>query len=87
MQFKEGVYAASLGLDGTEQFDLVGLEAGVKPLQEITLVVHRANGNRDEVPVTLRIDTPIEIDYYQHGGIFLSCCDNYWPARLTSSAA
>ena len=68
-QFKEGVNAASLGLDGTEQFDLIGLEAGVKPLQEITLVVHRANGNRDEVPVTLRIDTPIEIDYYQHGGI------------------
>ena len=68
-QFKEGVNAASLGLDGTEQFDLVGLEAGVKPLQEITMVVHRANGSRDEVPVTLRIDTPIEIDYYQHGGI------------------
>jgi aconitate hydratase len=68
-QFKEGINAASLGLDGTEQFDLVGLEAGVKPLQEITMVVHRANGSRDEVPVTLRIDTPIEIDYYQHGGI------------------
>ena len=68
-QFKEGVNAGSLGLDGTEEFDLVGLDAGVKPLQEVTLVVHRANGSRDEVPVTLRIDTPIEIDYYQHGGI------------------
>jgi aconitate hydratase len=68
-QFKEGINAASLGLDGTEQFDLVGLEAGVKPLQEVTLIIHRANGSRDEVPVTLRIDTPIEIDYYQHGGI------------------
>ncbi len=68
-QFKEGTNAASLGLDGTEQFDLIGLEAGVKPLQEITLVIQRANGSKDEVPVTLRIDTPIEIDYYQHGGI------------------
>ena len=68
-QFKEGVNAASLGLDGTEQFDLIGLEAGVKPLQDVTLVVRRANGAREEVPVTLRIDTPIEIDYYQHGGI------------------
>lgn len=68
-QFKEGVNAASLGLDGTEQFDLVGLDAGVRPLQDVTLVVRRAGGAREEVPVTLRIDTPIEIDYYQHGGI------------------
>jgi len=68
-QFPEGVNAASLGLDGTEIFDLLGLEAGVRPLQEIILVVHRANGKKEEVPVTLRIDTPIEIDYYQHGGI------------------
>jgi aconitate hydratase len=68
-QFKEGVNAASLGLDGTEQFELLGLEAGVKPLQDLTLVITRANGEKDAVPVTLRIDTPIEIDYYQHGGI------------------
>ena len=68
-QFKEGVNAASLGLDGTEQFDLIGLETGVKPLQDVTLVIRRANGSSEEVSVTLRIDTPIEIDYYQHGGI------------------
>ena len=68
-QFKEGTNAASLGLDGTETFDLLGLENGVKPLQDVTLVVRRANGKSDEVAVTLRIDTPIEIDYYQHGGI------------------
>ena len=68
-QFKDGTNAASLGLDGTEIFDLVGLENGVKPRQDVTLVVHRANGKSDEVAVTLRIDTPIEIDYYQHGGI------------------
>ena len=68
-QFKEGVNAASLGLDGTEQFDLIGLETGVKPLQDLTLVIRRSNGAKEEVPVTLRIDTPIEIDDYQHGGI------------------
>ncbi|MDQ3472270.1 MAG: aconitate hydratase [Acidobacteriota bacterium] len=68
-QFKEGVNAASLDLDGSEQFDLLGLEAGVSPLQDLTLVITRANGERISVPVTLRIDTPIEIDYYQHGGI------------------
>lgn len=68
-QFKEGESVAALGLDGTEVFDLVGLENGVRPLQDVTLVVHRANGTTEEVAVTLRIDTPIEIDYYQHGGI------------------
>ncbi|HEV7474275.1 MAG TPA: aconitate hydratase AcnA, partial [Pyrinomonadaceae bacterium] len=68
-QFKEGMNAASLGLDGTQTFDLIGLEDGVKPQQELTLVIHRASGKREEVPVILRIDTPIEIDYYQHGGI------------------
>lgn len=68
-QFKEGVNLASLGLDGSEKFDLLGLENGVRPLQDVTLVVHRADGSSEDVPVTLRIDTPIEIDYYQHGGI------------------
>ena len=68
-QFKDEVNAASLGLDGTETLDLLGLENGVRPLQDVMLVVHRANGVKEEVPVTLRIDTPIELDYYQHGGI------------------
>jgi aconitate hydratase len=69
-QFKEGTNAASLKLDGTEVFDLTGLESGaVRPMQDVTLVIRRANGETEEVPVTLRIDTPIELDYYQHGGI------------------
>jgi aconitate hydratase len=68
-QFKEGVSAQTLRLDGTETFDLVGLEAGVRPRQDVKLIIHRANGETEEVPVTLRIDTPIEVDYYQHGGI------------------
>ncbi len=68
-QFKEGTNAASLGLDGSETFDLLGLEDGVAPQKDLKLMVHRASGQTDEVPVTLRIDTPIEIDYYQHGGI------------------
>src|SRR5882724_2234252 len=68
-QFKGGNGAAQLNLDGTETFDVVDLENGVKPRQDVTLVIHRANGTSERVPVTLRIDTPIEIDYYQHGGI------------------
>jgi len=68
-QFKDDMNAASLGLDGTETFDLLGTENGVSPRQDVRLVIHRTSGKTEEVPVILRIDTPIEIDYYQHGGI------------------
>jgi aconitate hydratase len=69
-QFKEGTNAASLNLDGTETFDITGLEEGeVTPRQDVTLTIHRADGSTEEVPLILRIDTPIEIDYYLHGGI------------------
>jgi len=68
-QFKDDTSAASLGLDGTETFDVLGIEQGIEPRQDVTLVIHRANGEREEIPITLRIDTPIEVDYYHHGGI------------------
>ncbi len=68
-QFKDDTNAASLNLDGTETFDVIGLENGVHPRQDLTLVIRRASGQSEEVPIMLRIDTPIEIDYYQHGGI------------------
>ncbi|HUS09590.1 MAG TPA: hypothetical protein VMZ30_03915, partial [Pyrinomonadaceae bacterium] len=68
-QFKEGTNAATLGLDGTQTFGLIGLEKDVRPLKDLTLVIRRASGKTEEVPVVLRIDTPIEIEYYQHGGI------------------
>jgi aconitate hydratase len=68
-QFKEGTNALTLGLDGTESFDLTGIAEGIRPMMGITLVIHRASGETEEVPVTLRIDTPIEVEYYLHGGI------------------
>jgi aconitate hydratase len=69
-QFKEGVNAKTLNLDGSETFDIVGLESDeIKPRQDVMLVIRRQSGETEEVPVTLRIDTPIEIDYYRHGGI------------------
>ena len=69
-QFKEGTNAISLKLDGTELFDIIGLDSGnVRARQDVTLVIRRASGESEEVPLTLRIDTPIELDYYQHGGI------------------
>jgi aconitate hydratase len=68
-QFHEGTSAASLRLDGSERFDVLGIEAGLQPRQDVTLVIHRKSGALEEIPITLRIDTPIEVDYYHHGGI------------------
>lgn len=68
-QFRDDVSAASLKLDGIETFDVLGIQSGIEPRQEVTLVIHRANGKTEEIPITLRIDTPIEVDYYKHGGI------------------
>jgi len=69
LQFKEGTTAQTLGLNGTEVYDVVGLSPALKPQQDLTLRITRADGSVIEVPVRCRIDTPIEIDYYQHGGI------------------
>lgn len=70
LQFKEGQNAQTLNLDGTETFDLVGLENGdVKPRQDVTLKINRADGTSEDVTLTLRIDTPIEVEYYKGGGI------------------
>jgi aconitate hydratase len=67
--FAEGVNAASLKLDGTEIYSLRGLTDDIKPRQKVNLEIKRADGKIDNVPLVLRIDTPIEVDYYQHGGI------------------
>ena len=69
LQFKEGTTAQTLKLDGTETYDIVGLDANIKPQQDLTLKISRQNGSVENVAVRCRIDTPIEIDYYQHGGI------------------
>ncbi|MBI3854018.1 MAG: aconitate hydratase [Verrucomicrobia bacterium] len=69
LQFKDGVTAQTLKLDGTEFFDVLGLSQNLKPQQDLTVRITRASGKAEEVSVRCRIDTPIEIDYYQHGGI------------------
>ena len=69
LQFHEGTSGASLGLDGTEQFDVLGLDNDLKAQQGLTVRITRADGASEEVPVRCRIDTDIEIEYYRHGGI------------------
>ena len=68
LQFKAGDSWESLGLTGRETVDVV-LAADVKPLSDARLIITGADGKQRTVPVTLRIDTAIEVDYYKHGGI------------------
>jgi aconitate hydratase len=67
-QLPDGVSAETLGLDGTETYDLVGL-SGLRPRMPAKLVVHRKSGRTDEVAVKVRLDTPIEVEFVQAGGI------------------
>ena len=69
LQFKGSDSAETLGIKGDEQFDLLGLSGQLKPQQDVSLVITRKDGGKKEVRVLLRIDTPIEVDYYLHGGI------------------
>ena len=69
LQFVGGDSAQTLKLTGNETFDIEGLESGIKPQQSATLIVRRANGKSQKVQVVLRVDTPIEVEYYKHGGI------------------
>jgi aconitate hydratase len=69
LQFKEGINAQTLKLDGTEVYDVAGVGPNLLPQQELSLKITRAGGKTETIPVICRIDTPIEVDYYRHGGI------------------
>jgi aconitate hydratase len=69
LQFAAGANVQSLGLDGSEIFDIVGLTNELQPRQELQLRITRTNGESVNVPLLCRIDTNIEIEYYRHGGI------------------
>jgi aconitate hydratase len=68
-QLPAGVTPESLRLTGRETFDLLGLDGNAKPRQTVTLVIHRPDGGQEQVPLTLRLDTPAEVNYVHHGGI------------------
>jgi aconitate hydratase len=69
LQFQEGTSAQSLALDGSETFDVLELGPGLEPQQDLTLRIRAGDGSARDVEVRCRIDTPIEADYYAHGGI------------------
>jgi aconitate hydratase len=69
LQFLDGVTAQSLGLDGSQTFSIAGLSDAIQPGQQLMLEIEGKNGEKRFLPVKVRIDTPIEVDYYKHGGI------------------
>jgi aconitate hydratase len=87
LQFKGRDSAESLGIKGDEEFDILGLEGEIKPQQDVTLAIKRSDGSRREVKVILRIDTPIEVDYYRNGGILLYVLREILKDADASSAA
>jgi aconitate hydratase len=69
LQFKGSDSLTSLNLIGDESFDLIGIGENLKPQQDVTLTITRKDGSKQNVSLLLRIDTPIEVDYYRNGGI------------------
>ena len=69
LQFKGDTNVAALHLTGEESFDISGIDDNLKPQQDVTLTIHRKDGSTQKISLLLRIDTPIEVDYYRHGGI------------------
>jgi aconitate hydratase len=67
--FPEGVTAQTLKLNGTETFSIEGLSQPPKPQEKLTLRIQRENGSTETTPILSRLDTPIEVEYYLHGGI------------------
>lgn len=69
LQFKGNDSVQSLGITGNELFAVLGVDEHLKPQQDLTLVICHPDGQKQHIPVLCRIDTPIEVDYYKHGGI------------------
>jgi aconitate hydratase len=69
LQFKGKDSVDTLGITGNETYDLEGLDGDIKPQQDATLVIRRADGSEKRVALLLRIDTSIEVEYFRHGGI------------------
>ncbi|MNS90060.1 Aconitate hydratase [compost metagenome] len=69
LQFQEGNSWKTLGIDGTETFDILGINNEVKPGQTLTVVATRTDGTQFEFTVVARLDSMVDVDYYHNGGI------------------
>ncbi|AKA25623.1 Fe/S-dependent 2-methylisocitrate dehydratase AcnD [Pseudomonas chlororaphis] len=81
LEFKPGTDRKTLGINGTETFDVVGER---KPRATLTLVIHRKNGERIEVPVTCRLDTAEEVSIYEAGGVLQRFAQDFLESAVAS---
>lgn len=80
LQFEEGTTRKTLSIDGTETFDVKGTpEAGAR----LTLIIHRANGDSEEVPVQCRLDTKEEVSIYEAGGVLQRFAQDFLEAEAS----
>jgi len=84
LEFKPGVNRITLGIDGSETFDVVG---GRTPRADLTLVIHRRNGEKREVPVTCRLDTAEEVAIYEAGGVLQRFAQDFLESSAPKAAA
>jgi aconitate hydratase len=82
LEFKPGTTRLTLGIDGTEIFDVIGER---KPRADLNLVIHRRNGERLQVPVTCRLDTAEEVSIYEAGGVLQRFAQDFIEAHLAAS--
>ena len=69
LQFKDGMSRNSLGLDGTETFEISGIAGGITPRMDVACKITRSDGSSENITLLCRIDTLDEVEYYRHGGI------------------
>jgi aconitate hydratase len=84
LEFKPGTNRLTLGLDGTETYDVTGDR---KPRADLVLVIHRRNGERLEVPMTCRLDTAEEVSIYEAGGVLQRFAQDFLASTVAASAA
>jgi len=84
LEFKPGTNRLTLGLDGTETYDVTGDR---KPRADLMLVIHRRNGERLEVPMTCRLDTAEEVSIYEAGGVLQRFAQDFLASTVAASAA
>ncbi|WPB57907.1 Fe/S-dependent 2-methylisocitrate dehydratase AcnD [Xylophilus sp. GOD-11R] len=84
LEFKPGVNRLTLELDGTETYDVVGER---RPRADLTLVVHRRDGERLEVPVTCRLDTAEEVSIYEAGGVLQRFAQDFLASSTASTSS
>jgi len=83
LEFKAGVNRKTLGLDGTESYDVIGER---KPRADLTLVIHRRDGKTEQVPVTCRLDTAEEVSIYEAGGVLQRFAQDFLEAESAAGA-